>query len=302
MATAFAVYCADDTSLSFYKRDTVPTAGSTFEGKIATDVYTGFEEAVYSDDLEVPWADWTADITAVSFVDKIQPNGVAYWFYGMQSLASADFRNLDLTNATTMKHMFYDCSSLTSVDLSGSNAISLTDVSFLFCKCGALNSLNLTGLDVSNVTTVVRMFADCAALPVVDLSGFDTSVVSNMNYMFENCKNLSTIYVSDLWSTEAMTKSTSMFTNCSALVGGNGTAYNSSVVDATYACVDTADAPGYFTYKRYVDRNIEYLIKAGTMIDIAESVRGLVGSTEPMSTAKVIETLSNIKQAEEVSF
>ena len=51
------------------------------------------------------------------------------------------------------------------------------------------------------------------------------------------------------WSTEKVTSSTSMFNNCSKLVGGNGTVYDSSNTDATYARIDTAENPGYLTKK-----------------------------------------------------
>ena len=40
-----------------------------------------------------------------------------------------------------------------------------------------------------------------------------------------------------------------MFYNCSKLVGGNGTVYDSSNTDATYARIDTAENPGYLTKK-----------------------------------------------------
>jgi pilin isopeptide linkage protein len=40
-----------------------------------------------------------------------------------------------------------------------------------------------------------------------------------------------------------------MFKNCSALVGGNGTKWSSANTGATYARIDTASTPGYFTEK-----------------------------------------------------
>lgn len=49
MAQAFAVYSADDKSLSFYKRYGVPAAGEQFEGKTATNVYTGIEDGSQPD-------------------------------------------------------------------------------------------------------------------------------------------------------------------------------------------------------------------------------------------------------------
>ena len=38
-----------------------------------------------------------------------------------------------------------------------------------------------------------------------------------------------------------------MFWNSKEIVGGNGTTYNSSYLDATYARIDTEETPGYLT-------------------------------------------------------
>ena len=38
-----------------------------------------------------------------------------------------------------------------------------------------------------------------------------------------------------------------MFLHFTNLVGGNGTTYDASHIDTTYARIDTADTPGYFT-------------------------------------------------------
>ena len=70
-----------------------------------------------------------------------------------------------------------------------------------------------------------------------------------MEYMFDDVYNLKTIYVSDLWSTVKVTKSTYMFVCCYELVGGNGTVYSSAFGDKTYACIDTPTQKGYFTAK-----------------------------------------------------
>jgi len=40
-----------------------------------------------------------------------------------------------------------------------------------------------------------------------------------------------------------------MFTGCTALVGGSGTPFSSSYTDKTYARIDRAGQPGYFTAK-----------------------------------------------------
>ena len=47
----------------------------------------------------------------------------------------------------------------------------------------------------------------------------------------------------------SVASSSYMFYGCTSLVCGNGTIYNSSHVDATYARVDTPSTPGYLTLK-----------------------------------------------------
>lgn len=53
-----------------------------------------------------------------------------------------------------------------------------------------------------------------------------------------------------LWNTNSVTSSSDMFHNCTSLVGGSGTTYNSSYKDVSYAKVDGGiDSPGYLTLK-----------------------------------------------------
>lgn len=116
----------------------------------------------------------------------------------------------------------------------------------------SLTTVDFSDLDVSLVTNMSYMFYGCNNLTTVDLSGWDTSNVTDMSWMFCGCNNLKTIYVSNLWSTDSVTNSIVMFSGCTSLVGGNGTPYNSSYVDATYARIDggpSSSTPGYLTYK-----------------------------------------------------
>jgi surface protein len=69
-----------------------------------------------------------------------------------------------------------------------------------------------------------------------------------MNSMFAGCSGLTTIYVSIDWSTANVTESDGMFTDCTSLVGGMGTPYNSNHVDASYARIDGGKHnPGYLS-------------------------------------------------------
>ena len=78
-----------------------------------------------------------------------------------------------------------------------------------------------------------------------------------MGDMFSNNPELSTIYVSSTFVTTALPYSYSgnyMFNNCTSLVGGNGTTYQSSSTNQVYAWIDgridptTGNSrPGYFS-------------------------------------------------------
>jgi hypothetical protein len=69
--------------------------------------------------------------------------------------------------------------------------------------------------------------------------------------MFCDCKNLKTIYVGDGWNTSKVETSKGMFKNCTNLVGGKGTKFNSEVIDKTRAKIDGGkENPGYLTAKK----------------------------------------------------
>ena len=125
-----------------------------------------------------------------------------------------------------------------SIDLSNADTSNVTDMQRIFSSLKALTSLDISGFDTSEVTDMSDIFLESNALTSLDLSSFDTSKVNNTSWMFNSCQKLKTIYVSDKWSTAAITMSGSMFSGCKALVGGNGTVYDSTNVDATYARIE----------------------------------------------------------------
>ena len=96
-------------------------------------------------------------------------------------------------------------------------------------------------------TSTAYWFFFCSGLTTLDLGYLDTSLATDMSGMFMGCSMLKTIYVSDLWTTSSVTNSTNMFQNCMNIVGGNGTTYDASHIDYTYAHIDVAGNPGYLT-------------------------------------------------------
>ena len=221
---AFAVYSADDQSLSFYKRTNIPAAGERFEGKTVTEVYTEFEDSSYSYTAKCPWSNRTNILTA-SIVDAgITPLSTAYWFN--------------------------DCGLLSSISgLEKLNTSKLTNITSMFCNCSMLKSV--TGLEDWSTSNLVRAggaFQNCSRLVSLDLTNWDISALTVSVSMFNGCTSLTTIIAGSDWA--AIQTSSGMFYGCSKLTGGNGTAYSSTHTDATYAHIDGLNGqPGYFTAK-----------------------------------------------------
>ena len=129
----------------------------------------------------------------------------------------------------------------------------------MFWGCESITNIIFDNFNTSNVTRLQAVFYDCTGLTVLDLSGWDTSNVVYMGFqngglgVFAGCINLRTIYVSDLWSNESVSNGTYMFQNCTSLVGGNGTTYDSNNVTSDYARIDAPGTPGYFTHIDFKD-------------------------------------------------
>ncbi len=173
-------------------------------------------------------------------------------FEGCSGLTSVTLSGFDTQNVTNMRQMFRNCSGLTSISLSGFNTQNVTDMSHMFFGCSSLTSINLSGINTSNVEFMSFMFFGCQGLTSLDLSSFDTSNVRYMNDMFNGCGNLKTITVGELWNTANVEESGYMFSNCTSLVGGAGTTYDSGKVDKEYAIADGLNGnPGYLTAVSY---------------------------------------------------
>ena len=173
-------------------------------------------------------------------------------FYGCSSLTKVDLSSFDTSNVTDMSFVFYGCSSLTELDLSNFDTSNVTWMCQMFYGCSSLTKVDLSSFDTSNVTDMSFVFYGCSSLTELDLSNFDTSKVTQMQKMFAGCSNLETIYVSESFVTSGITSNSNgkyMFTDCTSIVGENGTRYNSRYVDKSYARIDKPGQKGYFTEK-----------------------------------------------------
>ena len=211
----YANYTPSNTTLTFYFDNLRSTrTGTTYDLNKGNNKPGWFSDGSY------------ANVTKVVFNSSFanaRPTSTYSWFNEMENLQSIiGMAYLNTSEVTDMQWMFYLCTGLTSLDLSNFNTTKVTDVSCMFSYCYGLTSL--------------------------DLSNFNTANVTDMYWMFRDCKNLKTIYVGDGWSTRAVLDSYNMFWGCTKLVGGLGTTYDASHVDAAYAHIDGGPYdPGYLS-------------------------------------------------------
>ena len=199
-------------------------------------------------------------------------------FSGDRKLTKLDVSSFDTSNVTNMKSMLSDLTNLTELNISNFNTSKVTDMNYMFSGNYNLKNLNLSNFDTSNVTnmdamfqsidvkyldlsnfdtskvyTFSYMFNGASNLETLDISNFDTSSAKYFESMFRSCYNLKTIYASDKFTTINKKNEDSvkkMFMYSTRLKGGNGTVYNSSIVDDQYAHIDGGPSnPGYFTAK-----------------------------------------------------
>ncbi len=208
-STAFAIYCETDSSLTFYFDEVpVPEAGTEYNGKTVTAVFTGFDETTYTGWSNVPWYNYRTSITNVttdeSFYDAT-PIATDYWFYGFTACTSMDLTYLNTSSVTGMYCMFDDCTSLTSlVGLDTWDTSSVTNMHAMFEHCSSLESLDLSSWDTSAVTLMYNMFYGCTNLKTVDVSGWNTAAVTDVSDMFYECSSLEYLDLSS-WDTSSVT-------------------------------------------------------------------------------------------------
>ena len=189
--TAFAVYSEDDHSLDFYKRIRIPQAGETLNGKIVTNIYTGFETETYyctkagtqygtyyEDDavINTPWYGKRLDIKTVEVVDDgIKPQSVRFWFSNLHNCTSLKLNELDTSQCTSLLCTFNRCKSATDIEISN--------------------------WDVSNVTDMIETFLEYHVLQNLDLSGWMTFDNRALHSTWNNCYRLTSLDFGDGWNT-----------------------------------------------------------------------------------------------------
>ena len=101
--------------------------------------------------------------------------------------------------------------------------------------------------NVNGLASLRYAFNACSGLVMLDLSGLDPSSLADLFYAFARCTSLTTIYADPDWSLPAGASGMGTFYDDTHLVGGNGTAYNSSSYGYARMMIDRTGQVGYLT-------------------------------------------------------
>ena len=207
-----------------------------------------------------PWYDYRTQIKSVKIEKGVKGGSSCRYMFDGCGMVTADVKELDTSNVTSMVSMFNDCGKLTNLDISGWdtgnvtnmgsmfngcskltsleigswNTGNVTSMRFMFCGCSKLTSLDIGSWNTGNVTNMGSMFSNCSSLTSLDIGSWNTGNVTNMGSMFDGCSKLTSLEIGS-WNTGNVTDMGSMFYNCGKLTSLDIGSWNTSSVSSIYA-------------------------------------------------------------------
>ena len=281
-AQAFITDTRDDADDHIYEDSDIPELLAQI-AEFSLISYTEFDEATGT--LTYYYDDKKASRTGITELYTPEDHdAVRFTGYYKKVLKAVIDPSMKNANLTSMRSMFcggfnsetFDLQflkNMTSIEgLENLNTAIVTDMNSMFSGCELLTELDLSSFNTSNVTNMNGMFLSCTGLQIVDVSSFDISNVTDMRMMFGSCWELTTIYCDKDWSNTSA-DSYVMFSGCKKLVGGNGTAFDSNVIDATYARPDGGTvSPGYFTAAEKGDVNNDGVVDIADVVAVLNTM------------------------------
>lgn len=230
---AYAIFTAEDSTLTFVKTAEEILEGQTYDGKTVSNVFTGFEEDVYTSGEEVPWHQnqLYKEIRKLVIKDRIKPISTAFWFYESIHCLYYEVGNLDTSQVKDMQYMYwkagYDVGPEKSLVIRGMETWNTSNVTNMACMftysgtfIGGYDIGDIGKWDVSNVTTMSEFFFGAAmratTINIGDLSYWNTENLSIVNGLFSDFGMFSPyVWVGDLgkWKTSKFITMTTMFSN-----------------------------------------------------------------------------------------
>lgn len=243
-ASAQTAYAQLNNHVLTFKYGTLPTSGTNYIVPLnATSM------------SHVPWYPDRAQVNKVVF-DQSFSNvhnivSLFMWFANMSNLT--EIQGIQYLNTSTVINMMstFAFTKLSSLNLSTFDTQNVETMQAMFAGSTQLYSLDLSSFVTPNLTNTSYMFSMNAVDPIlttIDMSSMDLSHVVVSDGMFQGNDMLKTVYCnSDCSASTALTSSSNMFNGCTRIVGGNGTTYDASHIDASYARPDAVGSKGYFT-------------------------------------------------------
>jgi len=163
---AYAIFSADDGTLSFVRLEAAVPVGSKYNGKTVTEIYGGIENASY-EPFKAPWSPRWQEVKSIVALDAIYPTSTAYWFIGMEKAEYVELSKFDMSGVKDMTSMFSDTGRAVT---------------------GSFRMEGIAGWDVSNVEQMGTVFRgvgrSTTQFYLEDISGWDTSGAKDMWLMF----------------------------------------------------------------------------------------------------------------------
>lgn len=178
------------------------------------------------------------------------------------SLKKVNMTSFNSDNLLKAVKLFIGCNSLESVDMSNLNVSNLEILGgvFDFLDCDSLKYINLSNLNAPSLKTI-PLFKYRSSLRIVDLCNINAPNLKDIS--FSGDVSLERIYVDNTWNNVNLNWNGYMFSECSSLVGGQGTkignnlyGYSWSGEPLYYYCPESSesahidggkDNPGLFT-------------------------------------------------------
>lgn len=243
---AYAYYDSSTKTLHFFRDDANKYTNWQVIG--TRTYFTGIESTTL-------WgAKWTTDckenclhITMSS--EKINIAAAEELFSDFAQVQDIDISNMNFSGII-MDHMFFGTENLSSLTITSAWDTSHVQSAYaMFAASGITDSAMESFMqifDASSLTNASAMFQACRRLEHLNLSRTNWTALTHTANMFAQSRLLQQIKVSTFDNT-TIDEDSDMFLDCTSLVGCNGTAYNANRTDKTYARIDRAGTPGYFT-------------------------------------------------------
>lgn len=234
----------------------------TTENGLLSETDDGFEMPVKINGIDVIGKGFTMDNGETIIIHVSYKIGgfktVSDWTGFFEGCTNVErFEGLDLidtSNVTIMKDVFKNCSKLDTFNLDDFDIANVTSIESMFEGCKEFRGFYGTNSVFTSLQNASHAFKDCTSLRLIGFDMFLSTSLQDTTYMFENCTSLRSIMVDDNLLNFPLDQyqSENMFKNCTNIVGGQGTKYNTRIDPngKNFANVDYGGIkPGYFTLR-----------------------------------------------------